>query len=68
MGNDKMIIGQGRAMLGINRTSGADFPLRGVMQVDVAGGIAAIPLEIPIISGALMAAAAGATITALLAY
>ena len=28
-GDDKMIIAPGRAMVGINRTSGSDFPLRG---------------------------------------
>jgi len=53
-GDDTMYIAQGRAMVGINRTSGSDFPLRGVMT-------GTIPLAVKIVAGALSLAAAGAT-------
>ena len=56
-----MYIAQGRAMVGINRTSGTDFFLRGALT-------GTLPKEIKIAAGGLYLAAAGATIAAMLSF
>ena len=63
--NDKMTIGLGRAFLGINRTSGSDFPVRAPIPID---GTTPADLEIAILSGALSLAAVGTTIVAILTF
>ena len=69
---DKMVIAAGRAMLGFNRTTGSDFPLRGVLDAatiaknDPPGNT--IPLEITIVSGATTLAATATAIAASLLF
>ena len=56
-----MFIAQGRAMVGINRTSGTDFFLRGALT-------GTVPKEIKIAASGMYLAAAGATIAAMLSF
>ena len=60
-GDDVLYIAQGRAMVGINRTSGTDFFLRGVMT-------GTTPLEIKVVAGGMYLAAVGATIAVMLSF
>ena len=72
VGTDKFIIARGRAMLGFNRTTGSDFPLRGVLDATTIGTNPSpdntIPLEITIISGATTLAATAIAMSASLLF
>ena len=58
-GADKMTIAEGRAMLGFNRSTSADYFIRGPVGSD---------LEVTIFAGALSLAAVATSIAAVLAF